>query len=460
MRCALVAFGNEESYGLLFVGGELLRLGQEIRFFDAEMGEVAGPVADWEPDVVLFSPLTVFFEKARAVAAAVKARRPGAVTAFGGHHATSCPEIAGLPEVDVAVVGPVRGAAERVLAGERGVIRGEPTVPADLPRPARREYYRDVPRMAGRYRKIMLSMLGCPWNCTYCASSAGRLQGIYGPEAHRRYFLRRRPVADVIAEAREIAAYPTDEIEWVDDDLFAGPEAETWIPEFAARWRSEIGLPLYVSTTSSSALRASDATLRSLDGLVRCVGMGVQAVRPESLALMGRRWDSEERMKAAYDRLVSFGFAVNLQAIVGLPVEDPVGDALETLRALARIGPGSVVSVYPLQVYPGTALERICRERGFALNPDAPGDTNSGIPALRFPPADERRLRNVCKLATLIVKYGIGEHWTRALIDVDFDDDASRALSLARYRDCVTDRLGERGAEIFAGILRGMNLRY
>ena len=38
MRFALVSFGNEESYGLLFVGTELKRHG-EIRFFDAEMAE-------------------------------------------------------------------------------------------------------------------------------------------------------------------------------------------------------------------------------------------------------------------------------------------------------------------------------------------------------------------------------------------------------------------------------------
>jgi len=35
VKFALIAFGNEESYGLLFVGGELLAHGQTIRFGDA-----------------------------------------------------------------------------------------------------------------------------------------------------------------------------------------------------------------------------------------------------------------------------------------------------------------------------------------------------------------------------------------------------------------------------------------
>jgi len=200
--------------------------------------------------------------------------------------------------------------------------------------------------------------------------------------------------------------------------------------------------------------------LESLRGIVFCIGLGVQAVRPESLRLLGRPWDNEAQMKAAFERLVSFGFNVNLQAIVGLPVDDPVEDALETVRGLQRIGAGSVVSCYPLQIYPGTALERLCDERGLTRNPECTGDTNTGIPALAFPPEAVKRLRNICKLATMFVKYSVGEEWMRALIDVDFDDETSRRLSLARYRDCVVDRLGERGAEIFEGIVAGMNLRY
>lgn len=460
MKCALVAFGNEESYGLLFVGGELLRRGDEIRFFDAEMQDIVGQVVEWAPEYVLFSPLGTFFPAAAAVCEKIRERLPGAVTVFGGHHATSCPEIARHPGVDIVVVGPVRGAMERILAGERSVIKTDPTVPGDLPLPARKEFYRDVPRMAGRYRKIMLSMLGCPWNCTYCNSAAAHLQKIFGAEPHRRYYLRRRHLDALLAEAGEITKYPTAEIEWVDDDFFYGNDVETWLPQFAAAWAAQIGLPLYVSTTSHNALKVSDTVLSSMRKIVNCVGMGVQAVRPDSLKLFNRSWDNEAKMKSAYDRLVSFGYAVNLQCIVGLPVADPVEDALETVKALQRIGPGSVASCYPLQIYPGSAMERYCRESGFPLNEECSGDTSSGIPGIRFPPLVTRRIRNICKLSTMFVKYGIEERWMRALIDIDIDESVSRRLSTARYYECVTDRLREQGEEMFSSILGTMNLRY
>ena len=57
MKIALIAFGNEESYGLLFVGGELLRFGQKIRFFDTEKENPEKEIVDWQPDFIFFSPI-------------------------------------------------------------------------------------------------------------------------------------------------------------------------------------------------------------------------------------------------------------------------------------------------------------------------------------------------------------------------------------------------------------------
>lgn len=461
MKFGLIAFGNEESYGLLFVGGELLELGQDLRYFDAEEPDVEAKVAGWKPDFICFSPMTTFYPLARDMARKMKSADRHVVSVFGGHHATSFPEIAKDEGVDVVVVGPVRGTLKRLLAGERGVIRSCPTSPADLPRPARREYYRDVPRMANRYRKVMISIMGCPWNCAYCSSSTSHLQEIYGKEAHRTYFLSRRPIAAIMEEGKEILRLgKTAEIEWGDDDIFSGDDVDTWLPAFVDAWEADIGLPLYCQITSTYALKASDKLLSSLKRIVNCIGMGIQAIRPESLKLFNRAWDSEEKMKKAYDRLVSFGYHVNLQAIVGLPVDDPVEDAMDTIKGLQRIGPGSICSVYPLMVFPGTAIDKLCRKKGLKLNELCRTDTNAGIPSIDFPAEDVKRLRNICKLATFFVKYNVSERWMRPLIDVELDDEASAALSMNKYYECVVDRLGAKGEQIFEEIRKGMKLRY
>lgn len=458
-KIALVCFGNEENYGLLFVGGELLLFGQEIRFFDTQLDKISDDIIAWQPDFIFFSPLTSYFPLSLNLTKEIKKQSPKVVVVFGGHHACSAPDIIDQFEIDVVVVGPVRGSIEKILAGYKGVIRTGLTSPDDLPMPARREYYRDIPRLAYRYRKFMLSMLGCPWNCSYCSSSTGNTKKRFGNESHRQYFLSRRPIPVLIQEAKEILSLgKTEEIEWVDDDIFFGADIETWLPDFVAAWEKEIGVPMYVSSTSALSLKVSDNVLKTLKKIVNCIGVGVQAIRPESLKLLGRAWDSEENMKKAYDRLVSFGYAVNLQAIVGLPIIDPVEDALDTIKGLQRIGSGSICSVYPLQIYPGTIMEKHCADNNWRLNENALGDTNTGIPALLFPPDVTQKLRNVCKLATFFVKYNIDERWMRVLIDIDFSESASQNLSMERYYECVVDRLGEKGKKLFSDIKAGMKL--
>jgi len=460
MKIALIAFGNEESYGLLIAGGELLRCNQEIRFFDAEEESVIRQVCDWKPDFIFFSPMTTFFPKALHISREIKSNIPKVVSVFGGHHAMSSPSISEIEGVDIVVIGPVKGSIEKILKKGEKVIQTMLSAPEDLAMPARHEYYRDIPRMASRYRKIMLSMLGCSWNCSYCSSSSGHMRGIFGQEAYERYYLSRRPFSAIIAEAKELLKYKTVEIEWVDDDIFFGTDIETWIPEFVEIWEKEIGLPMYVSTTSHYALKVSDNVLANLRKIVNCIGVGIQSIRPESLKLFNRSWDSETKMKAAYDRLRSFGYAVNLQCIVGLPVDDPVEDALETIKGLQRIGSGSICSCYPLMIYPGTAMEKLCEEKGFLRNAACNGDTNSGNPGLDFSVKTMKQLRNICKLATLFVKYNISERWMRALIDIDLDDEASKELSSVRYFECINDRLKGKDKKIFEKILRNTKIRY
>lgn len=432
-KFALVCFGNEESYGMLYAGTEFKKHG-EIRFFDAEMTDPVDQIVEYAPDYLCFSPMTTFYPYAKAIENRVK-QRTEVVSVYGGHHASNC----GYDCGDITVVGSCFSLS---LSG-RGIIRTQPTISKELRFPAREEYFRDIPRMRERYRKVMLSVVGCPFHCTYCSSK------------HGKELLDHRDINDVMAEA-EFIKNSTHEIEWVDDDVFAGNTA--WLMDFYEQWQKRINLPMYVSTTSINALKAPSDLLIKMRKSVNCIGMGVQAIRPSSLKLMGRSWDNKAQIKQAYDRLTAYGFKVNLQGIVGLPIEDPVEDALDTVDGLIEIGKGSICSVYPLQIYPNTAMQRYCLARGWRMNQHE-GDTNSGLPGIDFGYTINNQLRNICKLATMAVKFGVSKDWLRAMLDVDLSE-ASKDLSMIRYKECVMERLPNNGSEVFDNITRTTNVRY
>ncbi|HDZ13374.1 hypothetical protein LCGC14_0643760 [marine sediment metagenome] len=447
-KSALITFGNEESYGLSFVGGELLDYKQDIRFFESRENWL--DIVKWKPDFLMFSPLMTFFDKAIELAHRLKMALPKSTVVFGGHHVTADDNVLSHKEIDIVVKGPVRNSMPQILDGYRGVIETLPGTPSDLPKPARNEYFRDIPRIANRYRKFVLSMLGCQWNCSYCSSSSGHIKEMFGNEVLRNYYLERRPVEDVLVEVSEIMKYDTKEIEWVDDDVFYGDER--WMLEFLDR---KPKVPMYVSCTSHSAIKVSGKLLKRMRNHVNVIGMGIQAIRSDSLKLFNRSWDYEVKMKTAYDRLTKYGYRVNLQAIVGLPIDDPVEDAIDTVLGLQRIGKGSICSIYPLMIYPGTELAM----KGYELQ-DCNGDTNSAMGSIKFDTETNKRLFNICKLGTFFVKYNIDEDLIRALINIDFDPETSEKLSMLRYRECVVDRLGKTGKEIFSDILKETKFKF
>ena len=179
MKFALISIGNEESYGLLFVGGELLIYNQEIKFFDAEESDIHKKIITWNPDYIAFSPMSLFFNQTLKILKPVKKALPSCKSIYGGHHAIADPDIINNDLIDFVVVGPVRGSIQKILNNEYGVIKICPTQPADLPMPSRKEYYCDIPRIAKRYRKVMISLFGCPWNCSYCSSSSKKIPNVF-----------------------------------------------------------------------------------------------------------------------------------------------------------------------------------------------------------------------------------------------------------------------------------------
>jgi len=197
-------FFNSPPLGLAYLGGVLEREGIPVQLVDAaveRMGtdDVVRRVRRFDPDVVGLTATTFGWKDARAVAARLRERLPGARFLVGGPHVThdTHAAVAEGVEFDLGVVGEAeellprllveldRGATPSDLAGLRGVAfragdevhftGAAPDVKHldSLPLPARHllpmhRYVpqpvdqRDLPKMA------QLTSRGCPYLCTFC----------------------------------------------------------------------------------------------------------------------------------------------------------------------------------------------------------------------------------------------------------------------------------------------------
>ncbi len=282
----------------------------------------------------------------------------------------------------------------------------------------------------------------------------------YGWKEYRKFWLTRRPIKHIIEEAKIFLEFPTKEVALEDDDMLYGNEIDKWLPEFTTAWKREIGLPVFGNVTPKTVVKVSDKTLETLAELVVVVQMGVQAARRESLKLFNRQYQDEELVAKAVERLRNHGIPVKLELIVGAPVKDPVGDAIDTIKLAQRVGASTFVVAFPLMLYPGTALHKWCVENKIPMRDDCTYEFYGGTGSILFDPDTQRKLTNITKLAAFFVKYNVDERWMRALIEMDLNDAAAKRIGESIYYESLRFRLGERIDEEFDKILANTKFRY
>lgn len=435
-KFALIHYGTHEIYGLCFVASELRRCGHEFRWFDGEFERAVDEIVDWGPDFICLSPLSAFFDSIIELTATVKHRLPGIRSVFGGLHVLAVPDIINLDEVDIAVIGPVYGTIDAIInATTSQIIKGNPISPENII-PAKREYYEQIPRIGELHGKMIMSKFGCIQNCAYCSTS--NIRELFGSENYKTHWLTRRSLEHVMNEANLFLDYPTAQVELSDDDMLQGSDVDTWLSEFSSAWKTEVKLPLYGNVTPFSVLRVSDRTLNNLAGLVTNVCIGLQAANTETLKLFNRQSQTKDLFKEAIDRLNAFGIPAKVDIIVGNPVKDPVGDAIESIKFAQSLCSQSVIAtVFPLMLYPGTRLTRWCIENNVPLNDECLFNWYTGVGSVRFDPETSRRIRSLVKLGHFFITHKIPERWIRALIETDINETAARSIANCNYHDSL-----------------------
>jgi radical SAM superfamily enzyme YgiQ (UPF0313 family) len=344
----------------------------------ADRHAVIHDVLDRKPEVIGFSATTDFYPWNLEVARGLKSCAD-VFTIFGGAHPTFLPEkVISQEAVDAVCVGEAELALPafltRVMEGLDGrpcpnfwyksggsVVRGGlmPLIEDldSLPFQDWQELTRGMPRFRGSYGVI--TSRGCPFSCSYCASSAfRRLYSGLG------CYLRRRTPASVMAEIRQAVARETIKSLGFVDDVFTLDKK--WLAEFLPLYRKEFGIP-YRCLIHPEAVDEDTVKLLAETGCF-AVKLGIQSVNEHILRDIIHRHQSLEKIRQIAEWAHRYELEIVVDIILGFPDESEK-DVLDALEYCSSLRPAGVYQYY-LKYYPGTDILRQVRERGLITEAD------------------------------------------------------------------------------------------
>lgn len=268
----------------------------------------------------------------------------------------------------------------------------------DLPFPDRDFMYDADPDTGSRGYKMLISMRGCPFQCTYCFNH------VYNKMTKGKgEMLRYRSVDNVIREMVHLREkYPLTQMAFADDIFEIRPPG--WHEELAERLPKEIGVPFSCSVRAN-LMSDSIGGLMSKAGCL-FVWMGVECGNYEVARTILKRNLPNEKIENAVSIFRKYGVQVFTQNILGLPIDRPLEIDLETLDFNIRLKPAFAWSsvLYP---YPETEIGKIAIERGmFDPNYDKVHISNKTTSCLTFEdPQVKRKLINLHKLFGVTVQF-------------------------------------------------------
>ena len=308
-------------------------------------------------DLVAISSFTAQMPEAYALAR--RFRDAGTRVVLGGLHATALPDEA-EPHCDAVVIGEGEGAWPEVLAdAERGRLRRRydaRPVPYDLSKaPIPAFELLDV----SRYNRITVqTSRGCPWRCTFCASSVLLRDGY-----------AQKSVGSVTRELdRILSMWKRPFVEFADDNAVV--RREFWralLPELRRRrirWFAETDLSVGEDDDLLAGMRRSGC-FEVLIGLESPTAAGLDGVE------LHRNWKLR-KLPGYVDtvrRIQSRGIRVNACFVLGLDGQD--AGVFEDVYAFAERAAPYDVQITLATPFPGTPFRERLRRDGRLLHDSA-----------------------------------------------------------------------------------------
>jgi hypothetical protein len=342
--------------------------------------------------VLVTSGMTYWYPGVREVISEVKKEWPGVPVLLGGIYATLCPEHATREMgADYVLPGPLSGESLRQLWDL-----------LELQAPPSPQWFAELESLPyDLYPNLrsaaMLTGLGCPFRCSFCAS------GILQPQLVRR---------DPKVVAAEIATLNRSRgvvhFAFFDDALLVAAEKH-FLPICEELRR--LGVHASFHTPNGLHIRMITPDVAEAMAAVnfRTVRLSFETSNPERQRAMGSK-ASEEDLALALERLESAGYRrneVGVYVLAGLPGQG-AGEVVESLLAVARLGAKASLAIF--SPIPGTAEWRKSVESGLFpadADPLLGNDTRVPLRSPQFDLSAVQRLRDLTRWLNRRVEEGL-----------------------------------------------------
>lgn len=330
----------------------------------------------------------------------------------GGPHFTYFPEQGEKdPYIDFVIQGPGELVILDLIEGRltNKLIKGGIPIINELKPPDRSLIYK-YDHLGKSPMKRFMAARFCPWNCSYCFNHVFRK--MYKNDTNNGPQIT--AVDKIIAEVLEVKSTYGLELAYFNDDNLATNKA--WLLEFCSKFK-ETGLKF------CGSVRVENVTEELLKTMAEagCVflNMALEAGNPNTLELLRRTTATFEKVKTCAQAAMKYGIKIRLQNMVGLPVENPLQDALYTLQCNQDIQPtDSWVSIY--QPYGKTDLAEYCVKKGLiGTNYTAQGQYSRS----QFNIPDAEKLYILSKLWWYFIVYKVDLNFVKVLLEIPFNDD-------------------------------------
>ena len=407
-----------DKLGFLYLSRVLKNSGHSVDMFQDDEDNIEEYLSKNQVDFVMYSVFSGehrwYIEKNRELK-----KKFNFISVVGGPHFTFFTEDAENDEnIDFCVIGPGEKAILDIVEGRTKdkIVRGHICQDInEIPEPDRTMLYK-YDGFGKSSMKRFIAGRDCPNSCKYCFNHL--FHKLYQDE--KKYFFQITKVDKIIQEIINVKNEYGLELAFFNDDDFG--RDHKWLEEFCEKFKSKVGIH-YGTSVRANNVNKEILKMMADSGCIT-LHISLESASQETQKLLRRGSITNEQVIDACRYSEEFGMRVKLQNMIGLPVDDPVKDALETLELNQELNvTNSWAGIY--QPFPKTDLWKYCIEKKLI-------DENTEClmfeedTVLKFP--DAEKINTLHKWWYFATSYKLPIDLIKILIDQPLDKEIKRRL--------------------------------